>query len=268
MVTWAQQWVPSNQAALLVTTGAMWITLFGAIGPRGHRVTPRIATGLVVGFSGALMMLWPEDGIDTAFLGAQLVILLSSVAWSLGTTYRRNIRVATDPLMFAAMQMLLGGVLLTAIGLAAGELAHWQWSLPGIGAMLYLTLFGSCIAYAFYVWLIDRITPARLGATAYIVPTIAVVLGWVFLDEVLTADPSRVRYEAVHSEEGGRFLNAESRYLFVSADPDGGAAAGDLPPGYRWLSVDQLSALARHSHYVNVQARTLLACLHAGAVND
>lgn len=95
-----------------------------------------------------------------------------------------------------------------------------------------------------------------------------------FLDEVLTADPSRVRYEAVHSEEGGRFLNAESRYLFVSAEnregtgPAGGAAAADLPPpGYRWLSVDQLSALARHSHYVNVQARTLLACLHAGAVN-
>jgi drug/metabolite transporter (DMT)-like permease len=185
MVTWAEQWVPSNQAALLVTTGAMWITLFGAVGPRGHRITARIAIGLVVGFSGALMMLWPGDGIDTSFLGAQLVILLSSVCWSLGTTYRRNIRVSTGALMFAAMQMLIGGLILTAIGLAAGELADWQWTLPGIGAMLYLTVFGSCIAYAFYVWLIDRTTPSRLGVTAYIVPTIAVLLGWYFLGEAL-----------------------------------------------------------------------------------
>jgi oxidase EvaA len=90
-----------------------------------------------------------------------------------------------------------------------------------------------------------------------------------FLDEVLAAPPERIRYQAVHSEEGGRFLNAESRYLFVEADPAGAAGTGAdaLPPGYRWLTPDQLGALAQHGHYVNVQARTLLACLHAGAVN-
>lgn len=185
LVTWAEQWVPSNQAALLITTGAMWITLFGAIGPNGHRITLRIGTGLAVGFSGAVMLLAPRNGLDLEFLGAQVVILLSSVGWALGTTYRRNVRVKTGPLMFAAMQMFTGGVLLTLIGTAAGEWARWQWTVPGIGAMAYLTVFGSCIAYAAYVWLIDRTTPARLGATAYIVPTIATVLGWIVLDERL-----------------------------------------------------------------------------------
>nr|QDG00815.1 NDP-hexose 23-dehydratase [Streptomyces griseus] len=83
-----------------------------------------------------------------------------------------------------------------------------------------------------------------------------------FLDLVLGADPSRIRYEAVHSEEGGRFLNAESRYLFVAADDIG----ADLPAGYAWVTPGQLNSLAQHGHYVNVQARTLLACLNAGAV--
>ncbi|SFL85241.1 NDP-hexose 2,3-dehydratase family protein [Streptomyces pini] len=94
-----------------------------------------------------------------------------------------------------------------------------------------------------------------------------------FLDRVLRARPESVLYEAVHSEEGGRFLNAESRYLVVSDDDgdEGGAVtgAGDgtaPPPGYRWVSVDQLNALVRHGHYVNVQARTLLACFNTGAV--
>ncbi|MBT2426320.1 NDP-hexose 2,3-dehydratase family protein [Streptomyces sp. ISL-112] len=85
-----------------------------------------------------------------------------------------------------------------------------------------------------------------------------------FLDHVLGADASRVRYDVIHSEEGGRFLNAESRYLFVEADE--ADAPEDPPPGYQWVTPGQLSSLVQHGHYVNVQARTLLAVLASGAV--
>ncbi|MFF9912757.1 NDP-hexose 2,3-dehydratase family protein [Streptomyces sp. NPDC013457] len=85
-----------------------------------------------------------------------------------------------------------------------------------------------------------------------------------FLDLVLSADPARVRYDVLHSEEGGRFLNAESRYLFVEADES--EAPLNPPPGYAWVTPGQLRSLVRHSHYVNVQARTLLSLLNAGAV--
>ncbi|MCX5393912.1 NDP-hexose 2,3-dehydratase family protein [Streptomyces sp. NBC_00094] len=84
-----------------------------------------------------------------------------------------------------------------------------------------------------------------------------------FLAEVLAAEPRRIRYEAVHSEEGGRFLDAESRYLIVEADPD---APAEPPEGYLWITPGQLGALARHARYVNVQARTLLACINSGAI--
>ncbi|CAL9608397.1 dTDP-4-dehydro-6-deoxy-alpha-D-glucopyranose 2,3-dehydratase [Streptomyces sp. enrichment culture] len=82
-----------------------------------------------------------------------------------------------------------------------------------------------------------------------------------FLDLVTTAPPARVRYSALHSEEGGRFLNSVSRYLVVAADE--GDAPLAAPPGFCWVSRDQLAALTRYSHYVNVQARTLLLCLNA-----
>ncbi|MCD0452122.1 NDP-hexose 2,3-dehydratase family protein [Actinocorallia sp. API 0066] len=85
-----------------------------------------------------------------------------------------------------------------------------------------------------------------------------------FLDLVTAADPSRVRYEALHSEEGGRFLNAESRYLFVDADE--ADTPPEEPPGYLWATADQLTGLLSHNHYLNVQARTLLSCLVSGAV--
>ncbi|MER7406706.1 NDP-hexose 2,3-dehydratase family protein [Streptomyces sp. NPDC000070] len=85
-----------------------------------------------------------------------------------------------------------------------------------------------------------------------------------FLDLVLNADPRRIRYEAVHSEEGGRFRNAECRYLIVEVDDEVPTVP---PPGYVWITPAQLNSLAGHAHYVNVQARTLLACLNSGAVS-
>ncbi|GAA1307837.1 NDP-hexose 2,3-dehydratase family protein [Saccharothrix xinjiangensis] len=78
-----------------------------------------------------------------------------------------------------------------------------------------------------------------------------------FLDEVLTS--SRVRFDAVLSEEGGRFLGARNRYVVVETDAE--VAPDD--PEYRWLTLHQYEELLRHSFYVNIQARTLLLCLRS-----
>ncbi|WP_285639476.1 NDP-hexose 2,3-dehydratase family protein [Lentzea sp. NBRC 102530] len=81
-----------------------------------------------------------------------------------------------------------------------------------------------------------------------------------YLDEVLSAGPDRIRFDAVHSEEGGRFFHARNRYAVIEVDP---GFAPDPPTGdYRWLTLAQLVELLRHSNYVNVQARSLVACLH------
>ncbi|GAB2904527.1 NDP-hexose 2,3-dehydratase family protein [Streptomyces heilongjiangensis] len=97
-----------------------------------------------------------------------------------------------------------------------------------------------------------------------------------FLDVVQGARPERVLYDTVLSEEGGRFLHAQNRYLIVAVDdidvPDergaardsdgaGDPSGQDTPPDFRWVSLRQLGELLRHGHYVNVQARTLVAAL-------
>lgn len=80
-----------------------------------------------------------------------------------------------------------------------------------------------------------------------------------YLDDVLTAPPDRVRHAATLSEEGGRLYHARGRYLIVETEP------GEVRerPDFRWLTLRQFALLLRHSHYVNMQARSLLACLHA-----
>ncbi|WP_405642421.1 NDP-hexose 2,3-dehydratase family protein [Streptomyces uncialis] len=81
-----------------------------------------------------------------------------------------------------------------------------------------------------------------------------------YLDDVLGADPSRIRFDAHLSEEGGRFLDAQNRYLVVEVEDDFPLR---VPQDYRWVTLGQLSGLLRHSHYLSVQARTLVACLHS-----
>jgi oxidase EvaA len=81
-----------------------------------------------------------------------------------------------------------------------------------------------------------------------------------FLDQVPAEDSPRIRYQARHSEEGGRFLNATARYLVVEADEN---LPDLLPREYTWVTMSQLSELVRHGQYINVQARTLLACLNS-----
>ncbi len=83
-----------------------------------------------------------------------------------------------------------------------------------------------------------------------------------FSDLVLDADPARIAYSAIHSEEGGRFLNAENRYMVIDVDHV------EPPPDYRWVTLGQLTSLIRHGHYLNVQARTLLAGLNVPAVSE
>jgi oxidase EvaA len=81
-----------------------------------------------------------------------------------------------------------------------------------------------------------------------------------FLDYVLRADRAAIRYDAYQSEEGGRFYHARNRYMIIEADDD---IAAEVPPDYLWLTLRQLGSLLAHPHYLNIEARSLVACLHS-----
>lgn len=186
LVTWGEQWVPSNLSALMVTTSALWIAWFGTFGPRGHALSTRVKLGLLIGFGGAVLMLVPRHHFAPGNLIAELAILGSTICWSAGAMYGRSLSLESEPLMFTAIQMFVGGTVLFGAGLATGEAARWQWTLRGLGALAYLTVFGSCLAYTTYVWLLRHSTPDRLSTISYVNPVIALLLGWWVLDERLS----------------------------------------------------------------------------------
>jgi drug/metabolite transporter (DMT)-like permease len=188
LTNWALQTVASNQTAILNASAALWIALLATRGRRAHALDRRTLVGLVIGFAGATLIVWPRGDLDTSHFGLQLLILLAVFVWSATTVYIRNVHSKLDLLPFSALQMFLGGVMMTAAGLALGEQHEWHWSAPGLAAMAYLTVASSCLAYTAYSWLAKNTTPAMVGTYSYVNPAIAAVLGWWFLGEQLGAN--------------------------------------------------------------------------------
>ncbi|MFV2022910.1 NDP-hexose 2,3-dehydratase family protein [Micromonospora sp. LOL_023] len=86
-----------------------------------------------------------------------------------------------------------------------------------------------------------------------------------FLDYALNSRPEQRLLDVVHSEEGGRFYHAETRYLIVDTGDDLPLVE---PPGFLWVTLAQLGNLVRFSHYLNVTTRSLLTCVNSWWWNE
>jgi drug/metabolite transporter (DMT)-like permease len=183
---WAIQFIPTNQSALLNSTPAFWIAALGVFGKRGHPLTRWAILGLVIGFAGVVLMLIPKGPLSTESSLAQAGILTGCLSWSLGTLYYRSIDTQLSSLMFMALQMLMGGLMLLGVAIAHGDAAGWKPDTSGWVALFYLTFVSSCLAYTAYGWLSLNAAPALIGTYGYVNPAIATFLGWQFLHEHLS----------------------------------------------------------------------------------
>jgi drug/metabolite transporter (DMT)-like permease len=185
--TWAIQYLPSSEAALLNGTSAFWIAGLGVFGRRGHPLTRWAIAGLVIGFIGAVLMLIPKGPVLVRGSLAQLGVLTACASWSLGTLYYRSIDTQLSSMMFMALQMFMGGLMLLGLSLARGDSMHWPPSAPGLIALFYLTFFSSGLAYTAYGWMTMNTTPTIISTYSYVNPAIAALLGWLVLREHLSA---------------------------------------------------------------------------------
>lgn len=187
-VVWAELHVPSGIAALLVATAPFWMAIIEMFRTHGERTTLRAAIGMIIGFVGVAMLVTPgvSGSWSIPFLVGALAIQVGGIAWQLGSAHSKY-NLKHVPLMAsAALQMLFGGLIVTAVGLALGELPRFVLTPRTFGAIAYLTLFGSIIAYSSYVYALAHMRTTFVALYAYVNPVVAVFLGWLILSEPLT----------------------------------------------------------------------------------
>lgn len=186
LVTWSEQWVESSQAALIVATSALWIAWLGTLGPKGQAVSFLTYAGLMLGVCGVALLVGEGLELGHAPWFAYVGLLVSPFLWALGSIISKRRPIACAPFANATVQTLVAGALMSTIGLMGGELERWDYDPRSLWALVYLAIFGSCIAYGCFFWLVHQVTPAQLGTYAYVNPAVAVLLGGWLLDEKLS----------------------------------------------------------------------------------
>jgi len=184
--SWVMPHVASNQSALLNASGAIWIPILGCLGAKGHPLSKRALLGITAGVMGVVLLLWPKQGFVWNSLGWQLMILAACLSWAIGSLYFQRVTIHSSMLMYSATNMLLGGAELCTLATVHQDWALWRWSYASMGSLLFLGIFSSAIAYTAYNYLTRHTTPARLSTYAYVNPAIAALVGFVWLNEILT----------------------------------------------------------------------------------
>jgi len=191
-VVWAEQLVPSGLTALLVSILPFWLVIIEWARPPRKRPGGAVLGGLLLGFVGIVVLVGAGTvggKGDVKPLGA-LVLILGSLCWAIGSFWSRDAKLPDSGLLTTGMEMLGGGAMLLTVGVASGELSHFDVyrvshaSILGLG---YLITFGSLLGFTSYIWLLDKVSPARLGTYAYVNPIVAVLLGWAIAGETLSA---------------------------------------------------------------------------------
>jgi len=187
-VVYAEQFVPSGLAAVLVAAVAFWMVGVEAVIPGGERLTRQSLAGLVIGFSGIVILVWPDLRMDGAagwyFAIGVFALQLACFGWALGSSYARRHRTAQDDLITtSAYQMFFGGAVMLILASFTGEWRHVAFNVRTGSALAYLFAVGSLVGFVAYIYALGHLRTSFVSLYAYVNPVVAVILGTLILDE-------------------------------------------------------------------------------------
>ncbi len=181
-VCYVQQTVSSSVAALSIATVPIWMAIFSVWW--GHRIVKQEWLGIIIGVLGIALLNF--GGSLYGDLLSAMLLLFAAASWALGSVLGQHIAMPQG-MMSAACQMVAGGLVLMVASLIAGESWPVQISVKSWGAMLYLLIFSSIIAYTAYQWLLRNVRPLVASSNTFVNPVVAFVFGiWLANEHVAT----------------------------------------------------------------------------------
>lgn len=186
-VGWGEMYVSSSIAAIICSLMPLWIILINLAYGKGDKIDGQILFGVLLGFVG-LMLIFGDglsDFTNSDYTAGIIVIFLATISWAGGTIYLRTFKKNGTPLLDAALQMFFGGVFLLIASSLTEDADTARWHGESLFALFYLIIFGSVIAYGAYSYVLTKLPTPVVSLYAYINPVVAVLLGWLILDEKL-----------------------------------------------------------------------------------
>lgn len=189
VVVWALKFVDSSFAALEVSAQPLVVLIMMRVF-QGKKIQPMSIVGVVLGITGIFLLVGQEEIIakDGAILG-MVLIFFCMLSWSYGSLFVGKADLPKNFFVNTGYQMLTSGISLLIISTLFGEqwISPINWSTPVITSMLLLIIFGSIVTFTAFNYLLRIVSPEKVATSSYVNPIIAMVLGWFFLNEDITA---------------------------------------------------------------------------------
>lgn len=184
-VVLAEQTIDSGIASLFVSTVPLFMVIFEVLIFRTAKISLLGIGGILLGFTGVYYLISPHNlgNIDT--IGAMMVIA-AALLWAFGSVFSKTIKSKGTLVSGIGVQMLAGGLGQGFVSLILKEYNDINFTLNSTLALIYLTIFGSLVAYSSYVYVLSKWPASRAGTYAYINPVVALILGYIFLNEALS----------------------------------------------------------------------------------
>jgi drug/metabolite transporter (DMT)-like permease len=190
-VIWAEQYLPTGLAALIVAVIPLYAALIEIVLPKGEGLRVKGWIGVCIGFAGLVFLLWPglREGLngDSRQIIAAGVMLGGALCWTSASIISRRSTFRISGFAAAGWEMLFGGVFNVLLMFATKGYHGAQWGLQAWASTLYLVTFGSILTYSAYVYLLNHVAVSKVATYAYVNPVIAVILGVILLKERFVA---------------------------------------------------------------------------------
>ncbi len=193
LVAWAEQFIPSGIAALMLSSTPMFLVIAEALRPNGIKPSWQAIVGLLIGLAGIFILVGPSkiSGSETRLNPSGVAALLGAcLLWTIGSIYSKTADLPKSSLMTTGAEMLMGSVGLFIVSLLTGELNKWnpaEVSMRSIYGLLYLITVGSIVGFGSYIWLLQNAPISLVATYAYVNPIVAILLGAWLIGEPLGA---------------------------------------------------------------------------------
>ena len=148
-LAWAEPYVPTGFAALIVAVTPIWFLVLETFVFRGDRISRRGLIGLALGICGIAILEWPKithrDTLGAMQLIGSVSLLFSSFSWAIGSVLSRRWQIQVDSFVATSWEMIFAGLGHVVLVLITGQYHRAVFNQRGVVAVLYLVVFGSRI---------------------------------------------------------------------------------------------------------------------------
>lgn len=187
LVAWGEMHVPSGVAAIICSLMPVLVILINLFSSKDEKPTVPIIIGVALGLIGIVIIFGEHisEFSKSQYIIGILAIFGAVAGWAGGSIWIKKKNTESNPFVNAGLQMFFGGLWCFPLSLIFDDLTVVTWSAEAAYSMIYLIVFGSIIAYASYSYALRKLPMTIVSMYAYINPLVAVLLGWLVLDEKL-----------------------------------------------------------------------------------